>query len=653
MKTSFLKLIAVIACAWFALANMSAQEITTGADSLYLIENGSVSYATAVAKIDSMVFFRPAVISAQIDNDGRFSTNEDVTGKIMSEKEPLTHVIISKEDGTVVETITTFTSGSVSEDAETAGLYNVALSGLEVGSYTLQAISQTGKSSVQFVVVTPAVITIELDKSNGIFAFGKSVTGKITSADEELMAVFLSQKDGTPIDTITSFTSGSVVRERKRIITPSGQKMYINTDVYAISLPDDMETGNYTLTAISHTGESTAEFEIAIPATITGTLDNNGTFILGNNATGIITSTQEVLTEVIVSKDGTPIDTITEFTSDPIVKETKTQTIAGTTGRDKVLNLATGRYIVNLPISEEGTYTLQVKSRTGECTAAFEVIAEYVEINGVKWSTRNVAQAGTFTAAPETFGMFYQWNRKTGWAATGNITGWDASVPTGDAWAIENDPSPSGYHVPTHDEIKTLFDTLNVTAEWTAKNGVTGYKFTDNATQKSIFLPAAGHREREAGMLRDSGTDGPYWSSTPYNASSDTTYYLNFFSDRVEISKQNRSLAFSIRPVKTTGIIIQLDKEGTFYSGDVVTGKIISAEALTTVTVSKILSTEVVETITSFDSGSVEKLNITGRNDVYGVTLSGLGRDSYTIKAISETGEASARFDIKVKISRE
>jgi uncharacterized protein (TIGR02145 family) len=140
-----------------------------------------------------------------------------------------------------------------------------------------------------------------------------------------------------------------------------------------------------------------------------------------------------------------------------------------------------------------------------------------VVINGVRWATRNVDTPGTFAAKPEDPGMFYQWNRKKGWAATGSVTGWDKSTPTGDTWTKSNDPSPVGWRVPTLDEIKNLFDKDKVNNVWTTQNGVNGRKFTDKTTGNSIFLPAVGYRndwDDSDGTLHDAGTNGYYWSST-------------------------------------------------------------------------------------------------------------------------------------------
>ena len=62
---------------------------------------------------------------------------------------------------------------------------------------------------------------------------------------------------------------------------------------------------------------------------------------------------------------------------------------------------------------------------------------EGVIINGVKWATRNIDAPCVFSPTPESSGMFYQWNRKLGWAITdqlfnsngGYTDSWDDTIP--------------------------------------------------------------------------------------------------------------------------------------------------------------------------------------------------------------------------------
>ena len=150
--------------------------------------------------------------------------------------------------------------------------------------------------------------------------------------------------------------------------------------------------------------------------------------------------------------------------------------------------------------------------------------SDFVLINGVKWATRNVDAPGTFTVNPEDAGMFYQWNRSTGWAATGSVTGWDSSTPTCTTWETANNVCPVGYRVPTNTEIQSL---VNSGSRWTTQNGVTGRVF--GSGDNTIFLPAAGYRYFSSGSLINKGWNGYYWSSTQY--ASGSAYGLTFNSD--------------------------------------------------------------------------------------------------------------------------
>jgi uncharacterized protein (TIGR02145 family) len=171
--------------------------------------------------------------------------------------------------------------------------------------------------------------------------------------------------------------------------------------------------------------------------------------------------------------------------------------------------------------------------------------ADGVVINGVCWATCNVDAPGTFAATPESAGMFYQWNRRTAWPASGDVTGWDSSIPTGDTWEAANDPSPAGWRVPTLAEIQSLGNTTYVTNEWTTQNGVTGRKFTDKATGASIFLPAAGDRD-DNGALYIAGAVGCFWSSSQFG----NAYVLVFSSTSALTSSRSRSYGYSVRCVK-------------------------------------------------------------------------------------------------------
>jgi uncharacterized protein (TIGR02145 family) len=173
---------------------------------------------------------------------------------------------------------------------------------------------------------------------------------------------------------------------------------------------------------------------------------------------------------------------------------------------------------------------------------------ESVLINGVRWATRNVNMPGTFAANLEDAGMFYQWNRKIGWSTTNPMTNsnggtkWDGSTPAGTKWESANDPSPTGFRVPTKEEFETLLNTTFVTSVQTTENGVTGRLFTDKNNGNSIFLPAAGYRLFDDGSLYTNC--GGYWSSTQHGPTG--AYGLWLPSDFIGTA---RYCGFSVRPV--------------------------------------------------------------------------------------------------------
>ena len=147
-----------------------------------------------------------------------------------------------------------------------------------------------------------------------------------------------------------------------------------------------------------------------------------------------------------------------------------------------------------------------------ETARSEQAVYEYgVVINGVRWATRNVDAPGTFAVNPEDAGMFFQWNRRRGYASTGIlVSGWLSTNPTGVEWERENDPCPEGWRVPTNAELASLIDAHYRS---TTKNGVRGNLYGIPPNQ--VFLPAAGRRYHSTGMLENAGTQWGYWSRSP------------------------------------------------------------------------------------------------------------------------------------------
>jgi uncharacterized protein (TIGR02145 family) len=195
------------------------------------------------------------------------------------------------------------------------------------------------------------------------------------------------------------------------------------------------------------------------------------------------------------------------------------------------------------------TATSEAKSTFTHSYGGTSTTDDGVLINGIVWATRNVDAPGTFAATPESPGMFYQWNRKVGWSATDPLvnsdggTTWNSSTPNGTEWEKVNDPCPSGWRVPTHDEQVSL---LNSGSSWTTQNGVTGRVFGSGSN--TLFLPAAGYRHYSVGTLLSAGAHGDDWSSTQLDGS--YAYSLGFGSGYAGWDYDVRSYGFSVRCVQ-------------------------------------------------------------------------------------------------------
>ena len=205
----------------------------------------------------------------------------------------------------------------------------------------------------------------------------------------------------------------------------------------------------------------------------------------------------------------------------------------------------------NPEIATQALFTLP------EPTADFR---EYIEINGVKWATRNVdlsqdvtnAALGLvagFAAHPSDPGMLFQWGRDYGWEANsstdtstgaptrrweGGLTGgWETitfpadwnhtTVPAN--WNGGQGPCPQGWRLPTADELTALRDDSPIGCNgghgwWVAPQAPrasyvygfgcrAGRIFNQNAANAldHLFAPAAGYRSVAGGtngVLRNS-----------------------------------------------------------------------------------------------------------------------------------------------------
>ena len=164
----------------------------------------------------------------------------------------------------------------------------------------------------------------------------------------------------------------------------------------------------------------------------------------------------------------------------------------------------------------------------------------YRYVNG-KWTDTLGTQTNKFssTLCP-TYKLTVDQLKGMGWLnSAGNLEAWcdAATVHLGAPWRM-----------PTSDEIQGLVE--NCTTTWTNFYGVSGRLVkgkTTGYTDKSIFLPVAGGGNGSS--LDDSGSNGGYWSSTPYS-NSRYAWFLYFDSSDFNANFINRYCGFPVRPVR-------------------------------------------------------------------------------------------------------
>lgn len=164
----------------------------------------------------------------------------------------------------------------------------------------------------------------------------------------------------------------------------------------------------------------------------------------------------------------------------------------------------------------------------------------------IYWASCNLG-----ASAPEEIGDYYAWgeietkSRETGfnesnykWCKTENyrtiFTKYSSKVDNKSVLDSEDDVAHvklgGNWRLPTWDEYEQLLSTHYCTWEWTAINGVNGYKVTSKMPGYEgnwIFFPAAGFwRNNNSDRA---GTHGYYWtSSVSLDISSDMAFVLTF-----------------------------------------------------------------------------------------------------------------------------
>ncbi len=180
--------------------------------------------------------------------------------------------------------------------------------------------------------------------------------------------------------------------------------------------------------------------------------------------------------------------------------------------------------------------------------------------SGTLWADRNVG-----ADSPEDYGDYFAWGETEpkstyNWSTYNWCRGSEdtmtkyctksskGTVDNKTVLDLEDDAAyvnmGAEWRMPTYDEQKELRN--NCTWTWTSQKGTKGYKVT-GPNGKSIFLPAAGHRDDSS--LYDAGSWGKYWSASLYESKPYDAWRLYFYSSSHLMYYLKRYFGLTVRAV--------------------------------------------------------------------------------------------------------
>jgi len=129
------------------------------------------------------------------------------------------------------------------------------------------------------------------------------------------------------------------------------------------------------------------------------------------------------------------------------------------------------------------------------------------------------------------------------WDTTDNWNLWGGVTWTNEAMQW---PAPDGFHVPLSSEWQAVYNV------WRALGWGSG-DWTNFWI--ALKLPFAGLRLSYDSNVDSQGTEGRYWSSSPYPSDANNSFFLYFYSSDVSPQRSSyRANGFSVRPFKNEAV---------------------------------------------------------------------------------------------------
>ena len=437
------------------------------------------------------------------------------------------------------------------------GIYQLKFDNERLGY--LRSSVQTKKGNYLSLSVTPASASLTIDGEPYVLETDGSISAllSIGSHSYEVSASGYATERGTVTigqgsRTDMSLNLKSVMARLQLSCETSGAQFYVNDRLRGTgSWTGDLTAGSYYIEARKegyHTASrqvTLAEREtcpVAFPALtpITGALNVNY---------------RPVGTEVWI--DGKKVGDSPNIFNDIIVGQHSVELrSSGYEARKSSVTISEGQETrLEGSLSKQTTTVAATSSSGGSGSSSSGVLGtsgthqshEYVDLGlSVKWATCNVG-----ASKPSDYGDYYAWGETSTKSSynSNSCETWNKSI--GDIKGTSRDVAHvkwgGSWRMPTRAEFEELLDSNNCTWTWITQGGHKGYKVTSKKNGNSIFLPAAGWRTGTSRYVR--GNYGYYWSSTPYESSTQYAYNFSFHSSYRNPGWHYRDGGFTVRPV--------------------------------------------------------------------------------------------------------